>query len=117
MKFKRTAYTLIEIMIVVTIILILAGSHQVPNALRMRMVAEETVCDENQRLLRDATLNYMTTNHSRANSFDDLIDNGLIAKIPDCPSGGVYSWGVLGMKLDQNKIICSIHGEFPEEEE
>lgn len=111
---RKTAYTLLEILIVITIIVILAGSYQVPNAIRMRMIAEETVCDENQRLLRDTTLNYHTDNNSAANSFDELIDTGLIARIPECPSKGVYSWGVKDGKLDQSKIICSIHGEFPE---
>lgn len=112
---KKKTYTLLEILIVLTIILILAGTNQVPNSLRLRMIAEETVCEENRRLVRDATLNYYSSNNAEAASFDDLIDGGFINALPACPNEGVYSWAIENYKLDKNKVVCSIHGVYPED--
>lgn len=114
---RKSSYTLLEILIVITIIAILAGTHQVPNALRMRMVTEETVCDGQQRLLRDATTNYINSNNYKPQSFDELVDLGLLGAVPLCPSHGVYSWGIKTGKIDYSVIICSIHGAFPDSED
>lgn len=116
----KKAYTLLEILIVITIILVIAGTHYVPNALRLRMIAEETVCEENRRLLRDAVLNYESSNNADPASFHDLVDQAFVSAVPDCPSGGTYSWAIDAddkSKLDKRKVVCSIHGVYPEDVE
>lgn len=114
----RKSYTIIEILIVLTIIIVLSGTVQVPNSLRLRMIAEETVCEENRRLIRDATINYASSNNVEPVSFLDLVDQRFIASVPECSSEGIYSWGIDGKgSLDKNKVVCSIHGVYPEDVE
>lgn len=110
----KKAYSVIEVLIVFVVIAILLGSLHLPNVMQTRKKAHRSICNENRRLLRDAEIRYLNDYGYHSKNMYYLAWDNYLSEIPDCPSRGVYSWGVaLGGKLDYSKVICSIHGVYP----
>jgi general secretion pathway protein G len=91
---SRTAqegFTLIELMVVVTIILILAtiaaGQYQ-----KTVLRAKETKLKAELQVMRRAIYDYTTDKECGPSSLDDLVSNNYLSKIPDDPITGGPDW-------------------------
>lgn len=89
--YRRRAFTLVEIMIVVAIIGILAAIA-VPNFVKNRKMAQAASCIRNMQQLETAAENYRTFhNMAVPDSFDILVGpTEYLREMPKCPSGGDY---------------------------
>ena len=109
---KHCAFTLIEIMIVMGIITLIAGNLTIPNFIRSRKTAEYSICAEQRRIIQEAEAVYYANKNYHSSGFQDLVDEGYLSRLLECPSGGVYTWAAY--ESDDPKyhteIICSIHG-------
>jgi general secretion pathway protein G len=112
MKIARSTYvkgfTLLEIMIVVTIIGILVGLA-FPAYLKSRTQARKQVCIENLSQLESAK-QIWGVEHGKKDgdvpSTDDLIGSGsYMKKMPNCPAGGNYNFQPIG-----TTATCDIPG-------
>lgn len=99
---KSKGFTLIEIMIVLAIIGIIIAIA-VPAWLRAREIARARSCAENLSKIDGAVEQYALDYHlsnGDATIQDDWSaiagPNKYIKKIPTCPAGGVYEFGVVG---------------------
>lgn len=93
------AFTLIEILIVVGIIS-LVTAIAIPNFLKTRVVARTQVCIENLAQIESAKNIWGVKNSKKSGdpvAESDLIGPALyIRKMPACPAGGTYDFGVVG---------------------
>ncbi|MGA7855251.1 MAG: type II secretion system protein [Candidatus Acidiferrales bacterium] len=91
---NRTAqdgFTLIELMVVITIILILAtiaaGQYQ-----KTVLRAKETKLKSELHVMRKAIQDYTVDKECGPSSLDDLVSNNYLSKIPDDPITGGPDW-------------------------
>lgn len=91
---SRTAqdgFTLIELMVVITIILILAtiaaGQYQ-----KTVLRAKETKLKSELHVMRKAIQDYTVDKECGPSSLDDLVSNNYLSKIPDDPITGGPDW-------------------------
>ena len=107
----QSAFTLVEIMIVVAIIGLLAAIA-IPNFVRARATAQQNACINNLRQI-DAAIDEwaLETGQSNGNpvgavstisAYLKLNTNG---SVPGCPANGTYSVGNLG---DTPQVKCSL---------
>jgi prepilin-type N-terminal cleavage/methylation domain-containing protein len=110
MKLRRTssAFTLLEIMIVVTLIGVLAAMA-IPNLKKSMEVAQAKTCITNLRNIEAAKIQWMGT--ANKTSADIPLDEDLfgedkfIRDKPKCGSGGIYD-----LKAAGAKPMCNIPG-------
>jgi prepilin-type N-terminal cleavage/methylation domain-containing protein len=107
-KLAHSAFTLIEIMIVVAIIGLLAAIA-VPNFVKVRARAQTQVCVENLAQI-EAAKQLWGVEKGKVDgdvpSLVDLIGDELyIKKMPACPAGGIYGFRAIGQTA-----TCSITG-------
>ena len=107
-KLAHSAFTLIEIMIVVAIIGLLAAIA-VPNFVKSRARAQTQICIENLAQIEAAKQMWGVEKgkvEGDAPSSVDLIGDQLyIKKMPACPAGGIYEFQRIGQTA-----TCSISG-------
>jgi prepilin-type N-terminal cleavage/methylation domain-containing protein len=109
-QFRRAGFTLLEIMIVVTIIGLLA-SIAIPNFVKARAVSQQTACINNLRQITAAVDDWaLESGHAAGanvvmNDLTPYIELNSNSSIPLCPSGGSYTLGMVG-SLPQ--VSCSL---------
>jgi prepilin-type N-terminal cleavage/methylation domain-containing protein len=96
---KRDGFTLIEIMIVVSIIAILLAIA-IPNFIRSRESSRAKACMANLRQIETAKEQWAMNNKKNADSTPtaaDLVDEFMKGPaedtLPECPAGGTYTIG------------------------
>jgi len=111
---KSNGFTLIELMIVISIIGILSATAM-PYFSRVRERAREAKCFEFSSLLsRVAELyNIENKHYPLTNDVGELAPGLARGRLPTCPSKGVYNW--FGGTPESNpglgpRVECSIHG-------
>jgi general secretion pathway protein G len=94
LKQSRTAqdgFTLIELMVVITIILILAtiaaGQYQ-----KTVLRARETKLRSELQVMRKAIQDYTTDKECGPSSLQDLVSNNYLSRIPEDPMTGTADW-------------------------
>ena len=111
-KFKRrssSAFTLVEIMIVVAIIGLLAAIA-IPNFVRARATSQQNACINNLRQI-DAAANQWALELKKTTGNSLTLNTDLIPYIklnssgsmPPCPAGGTYTLAVVG-----TNPVCSL---------
>jgi len=111
---KSKGFTLIEIMIVLAIMGIVVAIA-VPAWLRAREIARARGCAENLSKIDGAVEQYALDYHlsngdsTIHNKWEDIVGpSSYIKRIPECPAGGVYEFGVIG-----EEPTCSYFGIQP----
>lgn len=102
--------TLIEVLIVVTILVVLL-SFLIPNIVTSARKAEEKVCYSQQMLVEAQIALYQLDQRKTfpvgtdvTFIFNELIKEGYLKEEPICPSGGHYNWDATNKSL-----ICTEH--------
>ena len=103
-KNSTAAFTLVEIMIVVAIIGLLAAIA-IPSFLNARTRSQTSACQNNLRQISGSKDEYaLDHNNAAAAAFSDLVPT-YIKTTPNCPAGGTYTIGALGVDA-----TCSVSG-------
>lgn len=94
-KTGRRGFTLLEMMIVLTIIAILA-SISVPMYQAVVLRTRETVLKDNLRTLRNVIDQYTADKKKAPQTLQDLIDGGYLRQVPEDPiTNSAESWEVI----------------------
>ena len=92
---RKTAFTLIEIMVVIAIIGIIAGIS-IPSYLNSKAEANLTACEQNLKSIAVAYHTYMVRHNvydnGRTMRVADLVDLGYLGSLPTCPTTGTFTY-------------------------
>ena len=95
----ETGFTLIELMIVITIILILigiaAGRYE-----KSVMRAREATLKQDLQAMRQSIDNYTLDKQAAPQSLDDLVQAGYLRMVPKDPMTGRVEWGLRSVQDD-----------------
>jgi len=113
---NRAAFTLIEILIVLSILGVLAGLA-VPAFKMVHKRSQQKSCYANLRTLNGAVQWYSADNNityqiTAPEHFDPLVEGGFLQARPECPANGAYTCET-GLK----QCVCATHGTINEEGE
>lgn len=107
-KSRSQGFTMIELMIVISLILILV-SISIPSYVKSVTRAKEAVLKENLFQLRSLISQYTLDKQKAPQSLDDLVSAGYIKQIPPDPMTGSNStWTV-----DQEDTLMSVDQQEP----
>src|SRR5579863_1568487 len=88
---RQTGFTLIELMIVITIILVLVGMA-VGRYEKSVMRSREAVLAHNLHVIRDAIDNYTLDKQAAPQSLDDIVQAGYLREVPTDPMTQQKDW-------------------------
>src|SRR6202158_1572464 len=88
----EAGFTMIELMIVITIILILIGMAA-QNYGKTVQHARETTLHHNLQVMRQAIDNYTLDKQAAPQSLEDLVQAGYLRKVPMDPITAAADWG------------------------
>jgi general secretion pathway protein G len=88
---SRAGFTLIELMIVITIILILIGMAAQRYEKSVQR-ARETTLHHNLQVMRQSIDNYTLDKQAAPQSLEDLVQAGYLRKVPVDPMTGAADW-------------------------
>ncbi len=92
LRTKTRGFTLIELMIVISLILILMGVA-IPNYQRSMLRAKESVLRQDLRTIRDAIDQYTLDKEKAPQSLQDLVSSNYLKEIPKDPiTGSTETW-------------------------
>lgn len=100
---KRTAFTLIEILIVVILLGILAAIV-IPQFSESTEEANRSACQSNMQAARTQIQLYKFRSGGTVPTLPQLVTAGYLQSTPACPAGGTYT--VDG----EGRITCSVEG-------
>lgn len=117
MNYKVAGFTLIELIIVVTIIAILT-TMALPNFYRTRILTRQTVCQNNLRQIEAAVDRWVFENNINEGVIvsptqEEEIYSYLRGGKPECPAGGIYTIGTIG---SSPPVSCNAEGHSLYEE-
>ena len=96
MKTNNSGFTLVEIMIVVTIIGSLA-TIAIPSFMRARTTSQKNACLNNLRQMESAKEQWaMEARQPQGATVDATACVTYLKAPPVCPAGGTYDWQVVG---------------------
>ena len=105
-RLKSRGFTLIELMIVISIILILMGVA-IPNYQRSVLHAKESVLRQNLKVIRDAIDQYTLDKEKAPQSLQDLVSSNYLKEIPKDITGSNDTWQTVQedtlMAIDQQE--------------
>lgn len=109
---RSKAFTLIELMVVVSIIALMSGGLTFINFLRARENTFNVLCLENRRIIEHAEIKYLARQGRHSVGFQDLVDAGHLHHLLTCKAGGVYAWVPFSENDHRYQTIvgCSVHG-------
>lgn len=110
---RQAGFTLLELVIVISIILILI-SVAIPNYVQSMRTAREAVLRDDLFTLRSAIDQYTMDKTQAPQSLDDLVSAGYLRTVPKDPITGQTNWVVdqceTYMSIDQSQTgICDVH--------
>lgn len=109
---KRSAFTLIELMIVIAIIAILA-SILVPNMVRARSRSQLTACQSNLRNIGNALEMYNVDYTGRYPTAFSVLTPNYIKTIPECPIAGADTYsGSYSSEITPDSFEIYCQGNF-----
>lgn len=100
---RRRAFTLLELIIVITIIGILAAIA-VPNYLQTPIRAKEAVLKTNLRTIREVIDQHHADKGSYPTSLEELVEKGYLRKMPDDPFTGKPDWTLEYEEVDEEDV-------------
>ena len=74
--------------------------------------ANVQACRANQAAIRSALNAYYAAEGNLPDSMSDLVSGGYMQALPDCPSGGSYTYQVTDFAGPTFDVICSVHGSL-----
>lgn len=105
MNMRNDGFTLLEIMIVVAVIGMLAAIA-IPSFMRARTTSQEKACINNLRQIEASKEQWALENRkAQGTSIVTAEVNTYMKRIPVCPSGGTYDYGLVG-----SNSYCDIPG-------
>ena len=105
---RKSSFTLVEIMIVVTIISLLA-TIAIPNFVKARTTSQQNACINNLRQFDGAAQQWALETKQSANatvtsaSITPYVKLTSAGVLPSCPANGTYSYGTVAT----NAVTCS----------
>ncbi len=112
---ENHGFTLLEMVISVFIMSVMMAVVM-PHLLSAGQQAQKSACEQNQRTIREALIEYKLVYHSypagdTVHQLQELKDKMLLSSLPVDPDGGQYQ---IDTTTHPNEVVvtCTVHGEL-----